>query len=392
MGVRFSKRSHYVKASDVRELLKITEQPGVISFAGGLPAPELFPVEQLQAVSQAVFNKRGQSALQYSTTEGYAPLREQIAARIKKNGIDASADEIMITAGSQQGLDLTGKVFLDEGDVVICERPTYLAAINAFQAYLPAFADVEMDENGMVMEALEECLKNNPKAKFIYTIPDFQNPTGKVMSLERRKRLIELANRYDIIVIEDNPYGELRFEGEPLPSVKHFDTQDRVIYLGTFSKILAPGLRIGWVHAPKELLHKYLLFKQGADLHTSTLAQMQASMFLDTCCIETHIQTLTRQYARRADVMMECIKAELNGVATCEKPQGGLFLWLRFQGGCDARELLKKCIGKDVAFVPGESFYANDPDRHTARLNYSNATEERIREGIRRIAEAFRQP
>lgn len=391
MNIRFSRRSSMVKASDVRKLLKITERPEVISFAGGLPAPELFPIEQMKAVSDIVLSKSGERALQYSTTEGYLPLREQIVKLMKGNEIDADADRVLITTGSQQGLDLSGKVFIDEGDTVICERPTYLAAINAFNTYLPNFVEVGMDEDGMIMEELEECLKANPGAKFIYTIPDFQNPTGRTMSIDRRKKIIELANKFDAIIIEDNPYGELRYEGEKLPAIKHFDIEGRVIYLGTLSKILSPGLRIGWVYASQDIVSKYILFKQGSDLHTNTLAQMEASEFMNMYGIQDHISRLIRVYKGRRDIMIDAINREFPKEIKSTKPQGGLFLWVEFPTNINARDLLVRCLEKNVAFVPGGSSFAKGGNENTARLNFSNAKEEKIVEGIKRMAEALKE-
>ena len=281
MAGHFARRVEQMKASEIREILKVTERPDVISFAGGLPAPELFPVEEMKAVCTAVLSDDGRAALQYSTTEGYQPLREQITARMAEAGVVASCTDVLIVSGSQQGLDLTGKVFLDEGDIVICESPTYLAAINAFKTYSPQFVEVAMDEQGMIMSALEETLQRYPQAKLIYTIPDFQNPTGRTMSIDRRKRLVELANQYDVMVMEDNPYGELRFAGERVPPVKAFDTEGRVIYQSTFSKVLTPGIRVGWLCAAPEILQKYIIFKQSTDLHTNTMAQRQVSKFME---------------------------------------------------------------------------------------------------------------
>ena len=263
MGLNYAKRMDNIRASEIRELLKLTQRPEVISFAGGLPAPELFPVEEFKRVAKEVLDENGTAALQYGPTEGYLPLREKIVERMKKIKVDLKAENILITSGSQQGLDFSAKIFINPGDVIICESPSYLGAINAFKAYEPRFVEVETDDEGMIMEKLEEALKENENVKFIYVIPDFQNPSGKTWSLERRKGLVELANKYNVAIIEDNPYGELRFEGEILPAVKHFDTEGRVVFLGTFSKIFCPGLRLGWVAADGEVLNKYILVKQG---------------------------------------------------------------------------------------------------------------------------------
>jgi len=252
--MKFSKRMENMKASEIREILKLTQQPEIISFAGGLPAPELFPVEHLEIVSQKVIQNLGREALQYSTTEGYNPLREHIAKRMGKMNIKASFEDILITSGSQQGLDFSGKVFLDPDDIVICESPSYLGAINAFKAYECQFREVATDKDGMILEELEKTINDNENVKFIYVIPDFQNPSGKTWSLERRKGLLEIAKKYDLVVVEDNPYGELRYEGNHLPALKSMDDDGRVVFLGTFSKTFAPGLRIGWVCADNVLI------------------------------------------------------------------------------------------------------------------------------------------
>lgn len=390
MTNRFAKRAEKVKASEIREILKYTEKPEMISFAGGLPAPELFPVEEIMEVCSEVLKNEGQKALQYGSTEGYGPLRQFIVDRMKKVGINTSVDQTIITTGSQQGLDLTGMIFLDEGDTVICESPTYLAAINAFKAYMPKFVGIEMDEEGMIMEELEKALIANPQAKFIYTIPDYQNPTGRTMSINRRKRLVELANQYDVIVVEDNPYGELNFEGEILPPVKHFDTEDRVVYLSTFSKILAPGLRVAWICANPEIIHKYVLFKQGTDLHTNIMAQMMTAKYTEMFDIEKHIARIKEVYKRRRDLMLDAIKKEFPDNVKVTNPQGGLFLWVELPNNINAREVLVKCLENNVAFVPGGSFFPNQPKENTCRLNFSNMSEDKIVEGIRRLAEVLK--
>ncbi len=386
MKVNFSKRSNFVKASEIRELLKLTELPEVISFAGGLPAPELFPVQEMVEACETVLTESGMIALQYGTTEGYKPLRELTVEMMKKNGIHAAFTDVLITSGSQQGLDLTGKAFLDEGDLVFCESPTYLAAINAFQAYMPKFVEIPMDEDGMVMEELERLLMSGMRPKFIYTVPDFQNPSGRTMSLERRKRLMELADAYDIIIVEDNPYGELCFEGEKLPAIKHFDKDGRVIYLSTFSKTFSPGLRLGWVSAKEEILQKYVLFKQGTDLHTNLFAQMVLVAFVRSHDFQAHIRKIRDVYERRRNLMLQTIQEEFPKDIKVTNPQGGLFLWVELPEGLNSRELLVKCLKNNVAFVPGGSFFANGGRENTMRLNYSNMQEERIVDGIRRMA------
>jgi len=390
MSVKFAKRMEYIKGSAIRELLKLTEQPEIISFAGGLPAPELFPIEEMKQVSLRVLDTDGKAALQYSPTEGYMPLRRMISERMKKIGVEVPPEQILITSGSQQGLDFSGKVFLDEGDTVICESPSYLGALNAFKAYLPRFVEVEMDQDGMRMDALEKALQENPNAKFIYTIPDFQNPTGITMSLERRKKLVELAVKYNVPVVEDNPYGELRFEGEKLPAIKHFDTTGIVIFLGTFSKIFSPGLRVGWVAASPEIVRKYVLVKQGADLQSNSMSQREAAAFVQMFDLDGHINKIIDVYRKRRDLMIETMEKEFPKEFKFTYPNGGLFTWVEMPEGIDAAEVLKKALEEKVAFVPGGSFYPNGGNENHCRLNYSCMPEDKIVEGIKRLGKVFR--
>lgn len=390
MSLRYAKRMDNIKASEIRELLKLTQKPEVISFAGGLPAPELFPVEELKKVSLQVLEEQGTAALQYGPTEGYEPLREQIVKRMEKVGIEAKPEDILVTSGSQQGLDFSAKIFINPGDIVLCESPSYMGAINAFKAYEPEFIGVPTDENGMIMEDLEKILRDNERVRFIYVIPDFQNPSGRTWSIERRKRLIELANEYNVAIIEDNPYGELRFEGEYYPAVKHYDTEGRVIFLGTFSKIFCPGLRLGWVCAEKEVLNKYILAKQGSDLQSSTISQMQVSKFLEEYDIEEHIETLKKVYKKRKDVMINAMKEDFPEEIKFTNPEGGLFTWVVLPEYMNARDLATKAIEKNVAFVPGGSFFPNGDNENTLRLNYSSMNEEKIAEGMKRLTEVIK--
>ena len=387
--MKFAKRMEALKASEIREILKLIENPEIISFAGGLPAPELFPVKEMVDVSKRVLEEDGEKALQYSSTEGYLPLREKIAKRMEEVGVKTTADNILITSGSQQGLDFSGKVFLNEGDVVLCESPSYLGAINALKSYSPQFVEIDTDHEGMNMEELEKVLKERDNIKMIYVIPDFQNPSGRTWSIERRKRLIELANEFDLPVIEDNPYGELRFEGERPPSVKSFETQGRVIYLGTFSKIFCPGLRVGWTLGDGEALQKYIFVKQGADLHTNTLTQREINKFMEVYSIDEHIEKIKDVYRKRRDVMMEAIKEYFPKVVKYTYPEGGLFTWCELPEGMDAKEVFKKSIEEKVAFVPGGSFYPNGGKDNTFRLNYSMMSEDKIQEGIQRLGKVL---
>ncbi|MCG4583059.1 PLP-dependent aminotransferase family protein, partial [Anaerosalibacter bizertensis] len=368
----------------------LTQKPEIISFAGGLPAPELFPVEELEKVSSKVLEEQGTTALQYGPTEGYEPLRVEITKRMEKVGVECKPEDILVTSGSQQGLDFSGKIFLNPGDIVLCESPSYLGAINAFKAYEPEFIGVPTDENGMIMEELEDILKNNDRVRFIYVIPDFQNPSGRTWSIERRKRLIELANEYNVAIIEDNPYGELRFEGEYYPAIKHYDTEGRVIFLGTFSKIFCPGLRLGWVCAEEEVLNKFVLAKQGSDLQSSTISQMQVAKFLEEYDIEAHIENLKKVYKKRRDLMINTMKEEFPEEIKFTNPEGGLFTWVVLPEYMNARDLAVKAIEKNVAFVPGGSFFPNGGNENTLRLNYSSMDDEKIVIGIKRLAEAIK--
>lgn len=390
MSIKFASRMDSMKGSAIRELLKLTEQPDIISFAGGLPAPELFPTKDMEEVCKKVLQEDGRAALQYSATDGYLPLREKIAKRSEKLGFKCEAKDILITAGSQQGLDFSAKIFINEGDVIICESPSYLGALSAFRAYQPKFVEIDMDEDGMIIEDLEKALAKYPETKFIYTIPDFQNPTGRTMSIERRKRLMELATQYSIPVVEDNPYGELRFEGQIMPSLKAFDTNNLVILLGTFSKILAPGMRLGWVIASPEILQKYNVAKQGADLQCSTIAQREVNTYMDMFDIEEHIKKIIKVYGERRTLMLETIKKEFPANTSCTSPAGGLFAWATFPKEIDAAVLLKKALEQKVAFVPGEPFYPNGGNANHCRLNYSCMPEDRIVEGITRLGRVLK--
>jgi 2-aminoadipate transaminase len=390
MELELARRMSQVKASDVRELLKITEQPDIISLAGGLPAPELFPIAELSELSGRLIAEEGARALQYSTTEGYAPLRSWIAAHMNAEwGTAVDADQVLVTTGSQQGLDLTGKLFLDEGSLVLCESPTYLAALQAFQVFGPRCVRVPTDDDGMDMAALEEMVKRE-RPRLIYVCPDAQNPSGRTWSLERRRQLVELAIRYRIPVVEDAAYADIVFEGGIPPSLQVFDTEGVVVTLGTFSKILCPGLRLGWVAASPALREKYVILKQSADLHTPTLPQMLAARYLQATNFADNLARIRALYRERRDVMVEALRREMPEVRFI-KPAGGLFVWVELPAGVDARELLARCVERKVAFVPGGSFFAGTRQENTARLNFSAMPPERIREGVRRMAAALHE-
>lgn len=390
MSVNFAKRMGLLRASEIREILKITQREEVISFAGGLPAPELFPVEEMKQISLAVLAEAGREALQYSTTEGYKPLRAKISDRInRKFQTCVGADNILITSGSQQALDLSGKLFLDEGDVVLCESPTYLAAISAFKAYQPHFIEVPTDEYGMIISELARILETTDRIKFIYVIPDFQNPTGKTWPLSRRQEFMGLIRKHQIPVIEDNPYGELRFEDERPPSLKSMDSNGLVIFTSTFSKTFCPGMRIGWIAADTKLIEKYVLIKQGADLCTSLRSQMEISCFMDRYDLDWYVERLIALYRNRRDAMVEELTATLPPGVKFTRPNGGLFLWVELPEYMKANTLLQACLNSNVAFVPGDSFFPNGGVENTLRLNYSNMPEERIREGVRRLSDVI---
>lgn len=381
-----------IKASEIREILKVTEQEDVISFAGGLPAPELFPIEEINEVNRIVLKEAGTKALQYTTTEGYAPLREWVANRMNNHlGTSFDKDNILITHGSQQGLDLSGKVFLDEGDIVLCESPTYLAAISAFRAYGCKFIEIPTDEYGMDMTVLENVLKITIGVKLIYVIPTFQNPTGKTWNIERREKLAELSAKYNVAVIEDNPYGELRFEGEHLPSVKSFDTRGNVLCTGSFSKIFCPGFRIGWIAGDKDIIRKYVLVKQGTDLQCNTIAQMVISEYLKRYDIDEHIGKIVEVYKKRRDVAVKCIERYFPQNIKFTRPEGGLFTWIELPEDISARDILERCLEKKVAFVPGGSFFPNENRENTFRINYSNMPEDKIEKGLKIIAEVVKE-
>lgn len=386
-------------SSAIRELLKLTEVPDMISFAGGLPAPEVFPVQEVTDAALRVLGQQGAQALQYGATEGYLPLREMIARHAGRYGIEISAENVLITSGSQQALDLVGKIFINPGDRILVESPTYLGALQAWNAYGAEYVTVPTDEQGMITARLEDALRVGPK--FIYVLPNFQNPTGVTMALERRQELVELADRYGVPIIEDDPYGQLRFEGEHLPSLVVLDGRERqngdfvyrgnVIYLSTFSKVLAPGLRLGWVVAPPEVVRKLSQAKQGVDLHTATFSQMVAYEVARGGFLDRHIPHIRRVYQERRDVMLASMAEHFPTDVTWTHPQGGLFLWVKLPEGMDAAEVFKKAVENKVAFVPGTSFHPNGNGKNTMRLNFSYMAPERIREGIRRLGQVLQQ-
>lgn len=393
MAVKFARRLENAEGSAIREILKLASNPEVISFAGGLPAPELFPVEEMKKVALAVLEEQGRAAMQYYATDGYPPLREAIAERMnRKLHTNVTADSILVTNGSQQCLDFMGRVFLDEGDKIIVESPSYLGALNAFKAYGPEFIEIPTDEDGMIMSELEKALAANPDVKFIYVIPDFQNPSGRTWPIERRKEFMEIINKYEIPVAEDNPYGELRFEGEIFPSLKSYDTKGLVLFFGTFSKIFAPGFRLGWVSASPEILEKFNISKQAADLQASTISQMEMAKFIEMYDLDAHVEKIKEVYGKRRTIMLDAMDEYFPEGIKFTRTDGGLFTWVTLPEGIDAAQLMKDVVlPNNVAYVPGEPFYPNGGNANHFRMNYSCMPEDKIVEGVKRLGKALHE-
>ena len=387
---KYSKRVPADGTDAVGAILQAAADPKIISFAGGLPAPELFPVKEMKAAVDKVFEEHGQEAMQYGAAKGVTALREVIQQHVKKKeNVDSELDNVLVTTGSEQALDLVGKAFVDPGDTVLVEQPTYLCALDVFRSYGANFASVEMDEDGMKMDALEEALKANPNTKLIYTVPNFQNPTGRTMTEERRKQLAELAEKYDVYVLEDNPYGEIRFAGQHVPAVKSFDKSGHVLYMSTFSKTLAPGFRLGWLVADKNVVNKLTVLKQSADLHTDNLAQFAVAQFFADNDVDAHVKEISALYGKRKDLMLEGIKKYFPEGVKYTNPEGGMFLWVEVPGVDDTVELFKECLEHDVAFVPGDPFFADGVQPGAFRLNYSNMKEDQIEVGLKRLGAAL---
>ena len=389
--VNFADRMSGIKASDIRELLKIAARPDIISFAGGLPAPELFPVENMKAALDAVMDEQGRAAMQYGPTDGYLRLREQICERVAaKNNIHTDPGHVFITAGSQQGLDFLGKLFLNPGDVVVLESPSYLGAINAFKQYQPNFVEVPTDENGMIMEELDKVLANTPNVKLIYIIPDFQNPSGRTWPKERREKFMEIINKYGVPAIEDNPYGDLRFKGDYLPSLKSMDTEGLIVYFGSFSKILSPGFRVGWIIADELIVEKVNHIAQAAVLQTATINMMAVSKYMDMFDIDEHVAKILPVYKHRCGLMIETMRQTFPKEAKFTDPDGGLFTWVELPEYVNTRELAPLAMEQKVAYVPGSGFYPKGDVNNGMRLNYSCATDERIVQGINILADVIK--
>ncbi|UCG60861.1 MAG: PLP-dependent aminotransferase family protein [Candidatus Zixiibacteriota bacterium] len=378
-----------LESSIIREILKISSQPGVISFAGGLPAPELFPMEELREAMEIVVTKHGAPAFQYTLSRGIPQLRELLAERATAYDTATSVDNILITAGAQQAIELVARAFIDRGDYIITEYPTYVGALQAFNYYQAKYATVEMDAEGMIPERAEEkILKYEPK--LIYTVSNFQNPTGITMSENRRVKLIELAARHNIPIIDDNSYGDIRFAGQPVPSLKSLGG-DRVIALRSFSKIIAPGLRLGWMNGPESIMGYFERVKQCTDLHTNTLCQYLIYEFISAGKLEAHIARIIKDYRAKRDLMVQTMRDNFPEGIRWTEPEGGLFLWVELPEHMSAKELLPKAVAMKVAYVYGEPFFPDGQGQNTLRLNFSNATHDNIVEGITRLAELLKE-
>jgi 2-aminoadipate transaminase len=397
---RYAQRTLGIKSSAIRELLKLTQKPEIISFGGGLPAPDVFPVKRFDEACHKVLAEHGALALQYGPTEGYQPLREMIARNITRYGIAAKAENVLITSGSQQALDLIGKLLINRGDRILVEAPTYLGALQAFNVYGAQYVPVPVDDDGLITDQVDSSLRSGPK--FMYVLPNFQNPSGVTLSEGRRHQLILLADKYGIPIVEDDPYGQLRYEGEHIAPLVVLDRENlrrdggftlgNVIYLSTFSKTLAPGIRLAWIVAPEDVVSKLVLLKQAADLHTSTFSQYVAYEVARDGFLDQHVKLIRQVYRERRDAMLQALREYFPPEVTWTHPKGGLFLWVTMPEGTDSETLFRAALAENVAFVPGDSFYANDSregSRHM-RLNFSYSQPDLIREGIRRLSVAVK--
>ena len=388
----FSDRVSGLQPSAIREILKFTADPEVISFAAGNPAPEAFPTDTIAKLSADIFREEPINALQYSITEGYPKLREWLQNDLTKKGMFHSGDQLIITSGAQQAIETTAKILCNEGDVIICEDPAFVGSLNAFRSYGVKLAGVPMDDNGMLPDKLEQTLKENPTAKFIYTIPNFQNPTGKTTTLERRKAILALAEKYGVYILEDNPYGALRFEGEDVRSIKELDDKGIVLYCGTFSKTLAPGLRVGYLLGPSEIVAKAVVGLQTSTVHTNIWAQMLTYRFLTTVDFDEHLKKLREIYRHKCRLMLDGLTAELPDFVTFTRPQGGLFIWATLPDRFDMNAFCKGAVERKVAVVPGNAFSTDENAvSHSFRLNYSTPTDEQIEKGVKILGAAAKE-
>ena len=392
MDYRFSDRMSGMRGSAIREIFKFAADPEVISLAGGNPAPELFPNEELADIAAELLRNQPVLSLQYGVTEGYTPLREAVKARLKRvEHIDNADDEVIIVSGGQQGIELSAKALVNEGDTVIVEEPSFIGALNAFRSNGARPVGVPLGDDGIDPDALDRVLAGEPRARFIYLIPTFQNPSGITTSLEKRKKIYEVARRHDVLILEDNPYGELRFAGEDVPTIKSMDTDGRVIYCSSFSKILSAGMRVGYVTAPAPIISKMVVAKQVEDVHTNIFFQMLCYRYMTEYDLNGHIRDIRAIYRRKCGLMLECLERELPAAVSFTRPEGGLFVWCTLPQDCDMDAFVKQALEKRVAVVPGTAFLC-DPDgkSQSFRINYSTPSDEEIREGCRRLGEAAR--
>jgi len=390
----FSDRISALKPSAIREILKVTSGGNVIPFAAGNPAPEVFPADVIENIASKILRQQPVTALQYGVTEGYLPLRERISEDLKARfNIGREFDEIIITAGAQQVVDLAAKVFLNEGDTVICESPSFIGSLNCFRSYNACLKGIPVESDGMDIELLEKALETEKNVKMIYTIPNFQNPSGYTMSLEKRKALYELALKHNVIILEDNPYGELRYTGEDLPSIKSFDDEGIVIYAGSFSKVLSPGLRVGYSVSPAEITAKMTVGKQASDVHSPMISQMIVDRWLAECDTAEHIGFIRSVYSRKLNLMCDCLDSEISGFISYVRPLGGLFIWCELDRNINMLDFCKAAAAENVAVVPGTAFMASESDRTNCfRLNFSTPTDEQIVEGVKilkKVCEKF---
>lgn len=385
----FSERMSGVKSSAIRDILTITSKPGMISLAGGLPAPELFPVDAVRKAAERVLAKYGSEALQYSVTEGMPALREKLARRLDPGGRVLSTDGVLITQGSQQGLDLISKIFINRDSLIMTENPSYLGALQSFQLFQAKIEAIPSDKHGILVPRLRERLKTH-KPKFLYIMPNFQNPTGIAYPLDRRKELIAAAQEHELLIVEDDPYGELIFEGERQPSLFSLAHGKNVIHMSTFSKTVAPGFRVAYAASDAGIIKKLVTAKQATDLQTNTFGQYIVNEYLESGGYEEHIELIRATYRKRRDVMLAAMERWFPQTVSWNKPSGGMFFWVLLPASWDAGEILLKCIEHNVAFVPGREFFPDGSGKNTLRLNFSNAAPENIEEGIRRMGEVFK--
>lgn len=386
----YSKRVPADGTDAVGAILKAAADPSIISFAGGLPAPELFPVEAMKKATDAAYDEHGREVMQYGAARGVKEMRELVLQIVKDHeNVVANDENVVVTNGSEQVLELAAKALVNEGDTVLVEDPTYLCAVDAFKSYGANLVGVPTDEDGLIPSELEKTLQAHPEAKFLYVIPTFQNPTGRTMPAERRQQVAELAAKYNLLVFEDNPYGDIRFEGEHVDAIKSYDKSRNVVYMGTFSKILSPGFRLGYLVADPEFVQKFTLLKQTADLGTNNLVQWATVKFYEQNNVDEHVKKISDLYGQRKALMEAGMKKYFPAGVTYTHPEGGMFLWVTVPGVDDTTELFKQCLEEKVAFVPGEPFYAGHPEPGHLRLNYSNMAEDQIDEGLKRLGKAL---